>query len=186
MPSAPSAFSFPIISQKHFSSSTVSYPAPAFLCQRHHRGALHARKYRAQSHPVSLFGAFISTYFLSSAVFTASIRNNSSLNISCFSSLRFLLPISRASDFITTSTSFKRLLTSVEPELTISKMASARPMPGATSHRPRNDVYLRNDPILFQKAGKDTRIRCRNSSRETTSPPDTQYPSAWQETDGIC
>ena len=35
-----------------------------------------------------------------------------------------LLPIRRASDFITTSTSFKRLLTKVEPELTISKIAS--------------------------------------------------------------
>ena len=47
-----------------------------------------------------------------------------------------LLPIRRASDFITTSTSFKRLLTKVEPELTISKIASARPIPGETSTEP--------------------------------------------------
>ena len=35
-----------------------------------------------------------------------------------------------------TSTSFKRLLTNVEPELTISKIASANPIPGDTSTEP--------------------------------------------------
>ena len=37
---------------------------------------------------------------------------------------------------MTTSTSFKRLLTKVEPELTISKIASAKLMPGAISTEP--------------------------------------------------
>ena len=40
-------------------------------------------------------GAFISTYFLSSAVFTASMRKSNSSNISFFSLLIFLLPIEK-------------------------------------------------------------------------------------------
>ena len=48
----------------------------------------------------------------------------------------FLLPISNASLFITTSTSFKLLLTKVDPELTISKIASAKLIPGAISTEP--------------------------------------------------
>ena len=49
---------------------------------------------------------------------------------------RFLFPMSRASLCITTSTSRRLLLTSVEPLLTMSKMASARPMPGLISTLP--------------------------------------------------
>lgn len=135
MPSAPSVFSLPMISQKHFSSSTV--------CTEHHPscakgitvGLFMPGSTAMMSFSLSL-GAFISTYFLSSAVFTASMRKSSSFKISFFSSQRFLLPMSRASDFITTSTSLRRLLTKVEPELTMSKIASARPMPGDTSTEP--------------------------------------------------
>ena len=135
IPSAPNAFSFPMISQKRFSSSTV--------CTELHPSC-------ANGITVGLFipgstsiisfkrsvGAFIKTYFLSSAAFTASIRNKSSFRISFFSSDIFLLPISNASLFITTSTSFKLLLTKVDPELTISKIASAKLIPGAISTEP--------------------------------------------------
>ena len=46
------------------------------------------------------------------------------------------LGFSNASLFITTSTSFKLLLTKVDPELTISKIASAKLIPGAISTEP--------------------------------------------------
>ena len=82
------------------------------------------------------FGAFILTYFLSTAFITASKRNSIWLRMVRFSSERLLLAMSRASLFITTSTSFRLLLTSVEPLLTISNIASASPMPGLISTLP--------------------------------------------------
>ena len=75
-------------------------------------------------------------YFLFSAFLYELKRNNSSLRMARFSSLSFLLPIMRASDFRITSTSLRLLLTSVLPELTMSKIQSARPMPGAISTEP--------------------------------------------------
>ena len=126
MPCAPSAFRFPIISQKHFHPSVAS-------------GMMVGLFTPARTSIISFtlsVGAFISTYFLSSAAFTASIRNKSSSRISFFSGVRLGLPISKASLFITISTSFRLLLIKVDPELTISNMASERPIPGAISTDP--------------------------------------------------
>ena len=81
-------------------------------------------------------GTFISTYFLSSAALTASMRNSNSSSTLRFASSKSLLAIRRASLCITVSTSMRLLLTSVEPLLTMSKMASASPMPGLISTLP--------------------------------------------------
>ena len=51
------------------------------------------------------FGAFNNTYFLPSATWIASKRNNSSFRIACFSSDRLLLAINKASLCMMTSTS---------------------------------------------------------------------------------
>lgn len=135
MPCAPNSFKRPIISQKRFSSSTV--------CIEHQfssaKGMMVGLFIPGNTAVISftlLFGAFIITYFLSVAERTASIRNNISLRIACLSSSSFQLAISRASLSITTSTSLRLLLMRVLPELTISNMPSARPIPGQISTLP--------------------------------------------------
>ena len=135
MPSAPRDFNLPIISQKQSSLKTV-WTEHQSACANGITVGLFIPGKTATISFTFWLGTFIKTYFLSSAVRTASIRKSNSFRISYFSSLRFLLPISKASLRITTSTSFKRLLTKVEPELTISKIASAKPIPGDTSTEP--------------------------------------------------
>ena len=142
-----------MISQNRFSSSTVCTEHQPSCANGITVGLFIPGSTAIISSSLSL-GAFISTYFLSSAVFTASMRKSNSSNISFFSLLIFLLPISKASDLITTSTSFRRLLTRVEPELTISKIASANPMPGATSTEPVMTCTSAFTPLLFIKASK--------------------------------
>ena len=78
----------------------------------------------------------MSTYFLFSAAFTASMRKSSSSSMARLLGERLRLPMSRASLFITTSTSARLLLTRVLPLLTMSNMASLRPMPGLISTEP--------------------------------------------------
>ena len=78
----------------------------------------------------------MSTYFLFSAAFTASMRKRSSSRMARLLGERLRLPMSSASLCITTSTSARLLLTRVLPLLTISKIASLRPMPGLISTEP--------------------------------------------------
>ena len=85
MPCAPSAFSFPMISQKHFWSSTVCTLLQPSVARGIMVGLLMPGSTSMISCTLSV-GAFINTYFLSSAAFTASMRNKSCSRISFFSS----------------------------------------------------------------------------------------------------
>ena len=125
IPSAPAVFSRLIISQKHFSSSTV--------CTEHH--SLSARGMtvgllipgNTDNTSFNFFcGTFMRIYFLSSAACTESKRNNSSSSIPRFSEEIESVPMRTASDSTTVSTSFNRLLTNVLPELTISNRSEER------------------------------------------------------------
>ena len=61
----------------------------------------------------------------------------------------FRLAMSNASLFMTTATSCKLLLTKVEPELTISKIPSANPIPGAISTEPVMTWMSASTPFSF-------------------------------------
>ena len=82
-----------------------------------------------------LFGAFNKMYFVFFAFLTAFILNNNLSKIVCCSFPNFLLATKTASDFKTTSTSFKPLVNKVLPELTKSQMASAKPILGGSLTR---------------------------------------------------
>src|SRR5574344_1081602 len=102
------------------------------------------------------FGMFSIIYFLSSAFLYDENLNSISSKIARFSEDRFLLPIIRASEYITTSTSFKLLLIKVLPELTISKIQSAKPMPGAISTEPVMVCISATTPLDLRKSARIT------------------------------
>ena len=77
MPSAPNVLSCPMISQKRFSSSTVWILLQPSVAKGITVGLLIPGSTLMMSFTLSV-GAFISTYFLSSAAFTASMRKSSS------------------------------------------------------------------------------------------------------------
>ena len=135
IPCAPSSLSFPIISQNRFWSSTVCTEHQSLSASGIIVGLFRPGNTLTISCTRSL-GAFMLTYFLSSAFLTASNLKSISLRISFLSSLICLLPMSTASLRVTTSTSLRLLLTNVEPLLTMSKIPSAKPIPGAISTLP--------------------------------------------------
>lgn len=75
-------------------------------------------------------GTFIMTYFLSWGGSHGIDAEHQLVDDGLFIGIEVTVADGDASLFITTSTSLRLLWTSVEPELTISKMASASPMPG--------------------------------------------------------
>ena len=81
-------------------------------------------------------GAFNNMYLFSDEFLTAFILNNNLSNNCCFSSVNDLFEIKTASLFMTCSTSFKPFITKVLPLLTISKIPSDNPIPGAISTLP--------------------------------------------------
>ena len=137
------------------------YRAPAFLCQRHYRGALHARKYRdnliqflfrgIHQHIFLIFGCLhgihteqqLPQYLL---LFLAHVLVTNQQGFGLHHNLHFLQAVAH-----------QRRTGTYNIENGICQTDARRHF-----YRPRNDVYLRIHPILFQKAGKDTRIRCRN------------------------
>ncbi len=75
-------------------------------------------------------------YFLRRLTMAESMRKSISSRISCWSGVRSPLEMSTASDQNTFSTSTRPLDTSVPPEETMSKMASAMSAAGAISTEP--------------------------------------------------
>ena len=83
MPSAPNDFSLPMISQKCFSAITdwtdTQFPSASGVIV-----GLFIPGSTSMISSILSFGAFSNTYFLPSATWIASKRNNSSFRIACF------------------------------------------------------------------------------------------------------
>jgi hypothetical protein len=106
---------------------------PAFLCQWHHCRTLHTGQYSYDFFQFVFWSIHQYIFFIFSCFYCVHTEQQ------FFEHFFFLFAhvlVANQQCFITTSTSFKRLLTKVEPELTISKMASANPIPGDTSTEP--------------------------------------------------